>query len=342
MAESSPSPISGKNDPQESILGSIHRRASRKAAKILLPEGEDPRVLEAAFLAQARGLCQPSVVGSARAVRAAAEAAGIELTFPILEPTEDPVLGDLRELLRERLEARGGDGQEAEQLILDPLFYACARVAAGASDGAVMGAVATTADSLRAALRTVGVRPGLRTVSSCFLMVLPEGRGLIYTDCGVVPHPSPEQLADIAESGATSCRQLLGEEPKVAFLSFSTLGSARHPRVTRVRQGLEILRQRGPDFEVDGELQADAALIPEVARRKAPASPVAGGANVLVFPDLDSGNIAYKLTERLAGARAVGPLIQGLRKPIHDLSRGCSTEDILDTMAVAALQGRGV
>ncbi|MCB1037604.1 MAG: phosphate acetyltransferase, partial [Acidobacteria bacterium] len=176
---------------------------------------------------------------------------------------------------------------------------------------------------------------------SCFLMVLPDGSGLIYTDCGVVPHPSPEQLADIAEAGAESCRQLLGEEPRVAFLSFSTLGSARHPRVTRVRQGLEILRSRAIDFEVDGELQADAALIPEVAARKAPASPVAGRANVLVFPDLDSGNIAYKLTERLAGARAVGPLIQGLAKPIHDLSRGCSTEDILDTMAVAALQGRG-
>lgn len=325
-----------------SILETLRKRAAEKKSRIVLPEGTDPRILEAAVEAKARGLCEPSVVGPAAEVATAAERAGLEITFPVLEPAKDSRLGELEALLRSRLEARGGEGQEAAELILDPLFYACCRVALGASDGAVMGAVATTADSLRAALRTVGIHPGLRTVSSCFLMVLADGRGLIYTDCGVVPHPSPEQLADIAESGARSCRQLLGEEPRVAFLSFSTLGSARHPRVARVQKGLEILRGRSLDFEVDGELQADAALVPEVARRKAPGSPVAGRANVLVFPDLDSGNIAYKLTERLAGARAVGPLIQGLQKPIHDLSRGCSTEDILDTMAVAALQRGGV
>lgn len=332
---------------QPAILRRLRERAARLKAAIALPESTDPRVLEAAARAVVERLARPVLVGAEDEVRVAAADADIELppSIAIVDPSADPKLEEAAEILRREQVARGRHQPSELEPLMDmlrrPLPYACLLVkrgsAGGGVEGAVMGAVATTADTMRAALRVVGVDPRFGVVTSCFLMALPDGRTLVYADCGVVPQPDASQLADIAVQAAGACRRLLGEEPRVALLAFSTHGSADHPSLDVVRDALAELRRRDVDFAFDGELQGDAALVESVARRKAPGSAVAGRANVLVFPDLNSGNIAYKLTERLAGARAIGPLLQGLRRPIHDLSRGCSTDDVLDALAIAAL-----
>jgi phosphate acetyltransferase len=231
------------------------------------------------------------------------------------------------------------DREEAQQLLQNPLYYAASMVDAGLADCCVAGSIATTADVIRAAIHVLGLKSGTSTVSSTFLMAMPDGNVYTYADCGVVPYPDKEQLADIALESARTHRLLTCQEPRVAMLSFSTKGSAVHPRSQLVQEALKIAKRINPELIIDGELQFDAAIIPDIAKRKAPESPLAGNANVFIFPNLDAGNIAYKITERLAGATATGPILQGLAKPMMDLSRGCNWNDIVNAACVAILMG---
>ena len=325
------------------LMDEIKQKAALLNKHIVLAEGEEERIIRAAEMIAAKKIARLTLIGNPDVIKAKcpdANLAGVE----IVDPATSPKTKEYAALLYELRKAKGMTLEQAEKLTLDCSYFSVLMIKAGDADGMVSGAVHSTGDTLRPALQIIKTAPGISTVSSCFIMCLPEGSKygekdvMVYGDCAVNIDPNEDQLADIAISTAESARTLAGISPRVAMLSFSTKGSAKHDTVTKVQNATRIAHEKAPDLALDGELQLDAALVPAVASLKAPGSAVAGKANVLIFPDLEAGNIGYKLTQRLGGAEAIGPICQGLAAPVNDLSRGCVAEDVVGVVAVTAVQ----
>ncbi len=323
------------------LISNIREKAKKRKKRVVLPEGTEERMIKAAKIILDEKIANVTLLGNKDEVKKLADANELSLNqVEVIEPLNSP---DLEEYSNEYFELRKKKGMtidRAREFMENPLFYGAMMVRKGMVDGSVAGSINTTGDVLRAGIHIIGLATGISSVSSSFLMVLPEFLGqkdkvFVFADCAVIPDPDPNQLLSIAISSAKTMQDLVGEEPKVAMLSFSTKGSAKHQLVDKVTKATDLLRDFAPDLKVDGELQLDAAIIPAVAKKKSPESEVAGQANVLIFPDLDAGNIGYKLVQRMAKAEAIGPIIQGLAKPANDLSRGCSVDDIVNVTAIA-------
>lgn len=328
-----------------SVLRDLQKRAAARPAHIVLSEGHDPRVVAGALAALEVGMGPITLVGPEAEVTAQLARLGAQASdrLHIQDPETSPLTDTYAALYFDLRQHKGVSADVAALQARDPLMFAALMVRNGDADGTVGGAVATTSDTVRAALTMIGKAPEAALVSSFFLMIMPEnhptGRSaMVFGDCGLVIDPDAAELAAIAAQSAASCQQLLGDAPKVALLSFSTKGSARHDRVTKVTDALEALHASHPDLPADGELQFDAAFMPEVGTSKAPGSDVAGHANVMIFPNLDAGNIGYKIAQRIGGCDAIGPVLQGLAKPANDLSRGCTADDVTNMIAVTTLQ----
>lgn len=330
-----------------SAIEKIKAKARADVKHIVLPEGAEPRTVQASAKILKEGVARVTLLGNPEEVRKVAAETGTDLTgVAIIDPATSEKSAAYAELLYELRKAKGMTPEQATELVTkNPLYYGAVMLKAGDADGMVAGAINSTGNVLRPALQIIKTAPGIKVVSSCFIMELPDPKWgdngvMIFGDCAVIPNPTAEELAAIAIASAASGKQLVDINPRVAMLSFSTKGSAKHENVTKVQEATKLAHELAPDLQLDGELQADAALVESVGQLKSPGSTVAGHANVLVFPDLQAGNIGYKLVQRLGNAQAYGPILQGIAKPCNDLSRGCSVDDIVATVAITAAQAQ--
>ena len=323
------------------VIDKIKEKAKTKRKRVVLPEGTEERMIQATKKVLTEGLAEVTLLGDEDQIKKLAESNDLDLSkVKVIAPADSSKLGEYAKEYYQLRKKKGMTLDQAKRIMTNTLFYGAMMLRKGEGDGFVAGSVNTTGDVLKASIQIIGTAPGINSVSSSFLMVLPEFLGVkdkvfVFADCAVIPDPDPSQLASIAISSAKTMRDLTGEEPKVAMLSFSTKGSAKHELVDKMTEATRIAKELKPDLKLDGELQADSAIIPRVAQKKCPDSIIGGNASVLIFPDLNSGNIAYKLVQRMAKAEAIGPIIQGLAKPANDLSRGCSVDDIVNVVAIA-------